>query len=148
MNKHTKIAILVAPVLAVLGWIASDLFLSQRAMETRLYALSPEAGFCDILAKQCILRSGELKLSVYDDSGTTTVNSTFPLDRVTLFLVDDESQVSVYPMGMKDSPYYWFQRTPLRQLNASAGSKQKVRLIATVKGGQYMAEFVSTTFAN
>lgn len=144
MNKHTKIAFFVAPLLLVFGYIGSDIYMESQAMKKRVFMLEPEAGFCDVLAKNCILRSGDLKLSLYDDNGLTTLNSTFPLDTATLFLVDDNDQPQVFQMGMKDSPYYWYQKTPIRELNPNPGDKQKLRLIATIKGGQYVAEFISS----
>ena len=104
----------------------------------------PEAGFCDVIGKNCILRSGDFKVSLYQEDGLTTLNSTFPLDTATLFLVDDTGGVSPYQMGMKESPYYWFQKTAIEKVHANAGSKQLIRLILTIKGGQYVGEFLST----
>jgi len=145
MNKHTKVAIFVAPVLAILGWALSDIYLESQSMKKRLYTLTPEAGFCDVMAKNCVLRSGEFQLSLYDENGKTTLNSTFPLDTATLFLVDKKNNAQAYRMGMTDSPYYWYQSTPLSGNLSRQGSKQKLRIIATIKGGQYVAEFISTT---
>ena len=145
MNKHTKLALFVAPFLAVVGWIGSDIWLQSQAMKKRFYTMEPEAGYCDLMAKNCILRAGDFKLSLYQEGPLTTLNSTYPLDTATLFLVDQNDQPTVYRMGMKDSPYYWYQQTTMAELNREAGSKQKLRLIVTVKGGQYIAEFYSTT---
>ena len=145
LNRHTKIAIFVAPILVILGFAASDLWLENKASEARFFEMTPESGVCDILASKCVLVSGEFKISIYEENGLTTINSTFPLDTATLFLVDENDIPSVFQMGMKDSPYYWYQRTPLAALAKSSGSRQKVRLIATVKGGQYISEFYSVT---
>ena len=144
MNRHTKIAILVAPILAIFGYALSDMYMESKAMEKRLFVLEPEAGFCDVIGKNCILRSGDFKVSLYQEDGLTTLNSTFPLDTATLFLVDDTGGVSPYQMGMKESPYYWFQKTAIEKVHANAGSKQLIRLILTIKGGQYVGEFLST----
>lgn len=143
LNRHTKIAIFVAPILMILGFGASDLWVENKAMEARFYEMTPESPYCDIKNDRCVLVSGEFKISVYQENGLTTLNATFPLDTATLFLVDENDNAKVYRMGMKDSPYYWYQKTPIESL--SAGSQQKVRFIATVKGGQYVAEFYSTT---
>ncbi|CAI8209260.1 MAG: Uncharacterised protein [Glaciecola sp. HTCC2999] len=145
LNRHTKIAIFVAPILVILGFAASDLWLENKAYEVRFFQMTPESGVCDILANQCVLVSGEFKISVYQENGLTTINSTFPLDTATLFLVDENDISSVFQMGMKDSPYYWYQTTPLEVLAKSPGSRQKLRLVATVKGGQYISEFYSVT---
>lgn len=144
LNRHTKIAIFVAPLLLLFGWIGGEIWMESQAMKKTLYTLKPEADFCDVMAKKCILTSGEFKLSLYQEAGKTTLNSTFPLDTATLFLVDGD-EVTAYRMGMNDSPYYWYQTTDFAQKNSEQGSKQKLRLIATVKGGQYIAEFTSQT---
>jgi hypothetical protein len=148
LSRHTKVAVFVAPILLILGWAASDIYLESQAMKTRFFEMEPEAGFCDVMAKNCILRSGDFKMSLYIEDGKTTLNSTFPLDTATLFLVDEQDQPTVFRMGMKDSPYYWYQVTPLLDLIQTSGSKQKIRLVATVKGGQYIAEFYSRTVGN
>ena len=145
LNRHTKIAIFVAPILVILGFAASDLWLENKASEARFFLMTPDSGVCDIMASKGVLVSGEFKISVYQENGLTTINSTFPLDTATLFLVDENDIPSVFQMGMKDSPYYWYQSTPLESLAKSPGSRQKVRLIATVKGGQYISEFYSVT---
>ena len=145
LNRHTKIAIFVAPILVILGFAASDLWLENKASEARFFQMTPDSGVCDIMASKGVLVSGEFKISVYQENGLTTINSTFPLDTATLFLVDENDIPSVFQMGMKDSPYYWYQSTPLESLAKSPGSRQKVRLIATVKGGQYISEFYSVT---
>ena len=145
LNRHTKIAIFVAPILVILGFAASDLWLENKASEARFFQMTPDSGVCDIMASKFVLVSGEFKISVYQENGLTTINSTFPLDTATLFLVDENDIPSVFQMGMKDSPYYWYQSTPLESLAKSPGSRQKVRLIATVKGGQYISEFYSVT---
>lgn len=144
MNRHTKIAMFVAPVLLLFGWVGGEIWVESQAMKKKFYTLKPEAGFCDVMAKKCILNSGDFKVSLYEENGKTTLNSTFPLDTATLFLVDGED-VTAYRMGMIDSPYYWYQVTDFASKNSEPGSKQVLRLIATVKGGQYIAEFTSKT---
>ena len=144
MNRHTKIAMFVAPVLLLFGWVGGEIWVESQAMKKKFYTLEPEAGFCDVMAKKCILNSGDFKLSLYEEDGKTTLNSTFPLDTATLFLVDGED-VTAYRMGMIDSPYYWYQVTDFANKNSEPGSKQVLRLIATVKGSQYIAEFTSKT---
>lgn len=145
LNRHTKIAIFVAPILIILGFAASDLWVTNKAMEVRLFEMKPMNGNCDVLAKECILQSGEFKISVYVENGITTLNSTFPLDTATLFFVNESGASTSYRMGMKKSPYYWYQKTDIEETAKAPGSQQKIRLLATIKGGQYISEFVSTT---
>jgi len=91
------------------------------------------------------LKSGELKINIFDKEGITTINATFPLDSATIFLVDRENNITAYPLGMSDSPYYWSSHTPLRDNIHTVGSSQTLRLIANIKGGKYISEFVSKT---
>jgi hypothetical protein len=144
MNKHMKLAFMVAPILAVIGFIGADYYEEAEASSTKIIQLSPE-GHCDILNKSCVLVSGEFKINVSDEAGVTEVNSTFPLDSATLFLVDKSDKMTPYPLGMKKSPYYWRNNTPLSKLIANQGDSYKLRLIAKIKGGQYIGEFYTQT---
>jgi hypothetical protein len=140
MNKHTKMAVLIAPVLAIGAYIASDFYLAHQADQAKVIQLSIETS-CDVLASNCVLANGEFKASVYDEQGKTTIRSTWPLDSGTLFLVDSSDQASAYPLQMSDSPYVWFSETPLRDNITAQGDTHKMRLILKIKGGQYISEF-------
>jgi hypothetical protein len=50
-----------------------------------------------------------------------------------------------YPLGMQKSPYYWRSKTELRRLVVNKGDTYKLRLIAKIKGGQYISEFYTQT---
>ncbi|WP_017222228.1 hypothetical protein [Moritella dasanensis] len=139
MNKHTKVAVLVAPLLAVFGYIASDYFIENDADETKLITLIPESS-CAVLAGECVLVSGDFKVNVFDKAGSTVINSTFPLDEAVLFLVDGNNNATPYPLTQVQSNYYWQAQTPLRELAATSAS-YKLRLIASIKGGNYISEF-------
>jgi len=144
MNKHTKIAILVAPILTILGFALADLWEESEAQKARAFELVP-FGHCDVNNQKCVLKSGEFEVNVMHDNGVTTVNSTYPLDTATLFLVNKQNQATPYPLGMKDSPYYWKRETPLTSLVAKKGASYKLRLILEIKGGKYFAEFYTQT---
>ena len=144
MNKHTKLAFLIVPFLAVGGFIASDYWVEDQASQKKTFELTPK-GPCDVINQQCILKSGDFKVSVSDVDGMTEINATFPLDRATLFMVDNNGQATEYRLGMKDSPYYWSSKTPLRELTSVKGDSYKLRLIAQIKGGLYLSEFDTKT---
>lgn len=144
MNKHIKLAFMVAPILAIVGFIAADYYKESEASKDKVVALITQ-GNCDIANKNCVLVSGDFKINVSDSAGVTEINSTFPLDSATLFLVDKSNRMTPYPLGMKKSPYYWRSNTPLSSLLANKGDNYKLRLIAKIKGGQYISEFSSET---
>ena len=133
MNKHTKLAILVAPILAVIGYIASDYYMEYQANKTQIFQLTLQKN-CMISTKQCVLSSGDFKINIYREGTKTILNSTLPLDNATILLVDESNQSTAYTMQVKDNNYYW-------QANISLEPQQKLRLIASVKGGKYLAEF-------
>ena len=144
MNKHTKLAFTVAPFLAVFGFIGADYYEEAKANDSKIVTLSPE-GHCDIINQSCVLKSGEFKVSISDEAGVTEVNATFPLDSATLFLVDKNDDMTPYPLGMLKNPYYWRSETELRNLISDKGDSYKLRLIAKIKGGQYISEFYTQT---
>ncbi|MCP4320759.1 MAG: hypothetical protein GY787_02635 [Alteromonadales bacterium] len=144
MNKHTKLAFMVAPFLAIFGFIGADYYEEAKANDDKFIQLSPE-GHCDVVNKNCVLKSGEFKINVSDEAGVTEINSTFPLDSATLFLVDKSDKMTPYPLGMKKSPYYWRSNTPIGDLVANQGDSYKLRLVAKIKGGQYISEFYTQT---
>lgn len=140
MNKHTKMALFVAPFLMIGGFIASDFWIENQAAEKRVFALKPK-GACELVSKQCVLSSGDLEINVYHQEGKTWVNSTWALDSAMLFLVDANGKASPYPLAMGDNPYYWWQQTPLAQYLLSPGDSYTLRIIASIKGGRYVGEF-------
>jgi hypothetical protein len=144
MNKHLKLAFMVAPFLAVIGYIGADYYNESVAAQEKIIELTTD-GHCDVINQNCLLKSREFKINVLDESGITTINSTFPLDSATLFLVDKSDQMTPYPLGMKKSPYYWRNETPLHKLIPNKGDSYKLRLIAKIKGGRYIAEFYTQT---
>ncbi|WP_114327758.1 hypothetical protein [Candidatus Colwellia aromaticivorans] len=144
MNRHLKAAFMVAPFLAILGYVGADYYGESVAARAKIIQLAPE-GHCDIINKSCVLKSGEFKVNISDEAGVTEVNSTFPLDTATLFLVDKHDKVTAYPLGMKKSPYYWRSKTQLRSLVSNKGDSYKLRLIIKIKGGQYISEFYTQT---
>lgn len=144
MNRHLKVAFMVAPILAVIGYIGADYYNEHQAAQEKTIQLLPE-GHCDVINQSCVLKSGEFKINVSDKGGVTEVNSTFPLDSATLFLVDKHDKMIPYPLGMQKSPYYWQNKTDLRSLVSKKGDSYKLRLIAKIKGGQYISEFYTQT---
>lgn len=144
MNKHLKMAFMVAPFLAILGFVGTDYYEEAQANETKIIQLVPE-GQCDVINKNCVLLSGEYKVNISHELGVTVVNSTFPLDSATIFLVDNNGKMSPYPLGMKKDPYYWRSITPLATLIPNNGGSYTLRLIAKIKGGQYISEFTTQT---
>lgn len=141
MGKQSKLALFIAPFLLLGGYIASDYWLEYKAQQNRVFALEP-VGTCELVNKKCVLSSGDLEVNVYEENGKTWVNATFALDSAVLFLVDEQNEATAYPLSMGDSPFYWNSETPLKSYLNKPGDSYKLRLIATIKGGRYIGEFV------
>jgi len=135
---------MVAPILAVIGYIAADYYEEDQAEKEKVIQLVP-FGDCDVINQECILKAGDFEVNVFDKDNLTTVNSTFPLDSATIFLVDKNNTPTAYPLGMIQSPYYWHTKTNLRELIGQSGQSYKLRLVAKIKGGRYISEFNTKT---
>jgi len=144
MNRHLKVAFMVAPILAVIGFIGADYYDENEASQEKFINLTVD-NHCDVINSDCVLISGEFKINVSDKAGITEVNSTWVLDSVTLFLVDKNNKMTEYPLGMQESAHYWQRETNLRKLAAANNGQYKLRLIAKIKGGRYIAEFDTKT---
>lgn len=135
---------MVAPILAVIGYIVADFYKEEKAQQERIIQLELVEG-CDVINHKCILKSGDLEVNVFDKNNFTTVNSTFPLDSATIFLVDTNNIPTPYPLGMIQSPYYWHTETNLHSLVSNSGQRYKLRLVLNIKGGRYISEFYTKT---
>ena len=145
MNKHTKMALFVAPILILGGYILSDIYMESQALKDKVITLQPQ-GFCDVINKSCILEAGELKLNIYSEDSYTVVNANFALDRATFFIVDEQNNSTEYKMAMADNPFYWKRTTPLASLMPKVGDSTTLRIIAEIKGGKYISEFVTQRY--
>jgi hypothetical protein len=144
MNKHTRTAFIVAPFLAIIGFIAADYYEEDQAKKEKVIKLVPIEN-CDVINQLCVLKAGDFEVNVFHKNNLTTVNSTFPLDSATIFLVDKDNNSTAYHLGMVQSPYYWHTKTDLRELIGNSGERYKLRLLANIKGGSYISEFYTLT---
>jgi CHAT domain-containing protein len=142
MSKDLKLALIVAPFLAIVGFVAIELWLLSTAKQTKVVVLATQ-GECDITGQGCLLQSGDLQLKITDNAGMTQLNSTYPLDKVTLFLVDNNQLMTPYPLTMHKNRYYWQTATPLRTLLTYNTTYYSLRLIVAVGDGQYISEFIT-----
>ena len=85
-NKHVVVAMLVAPILAILAWYSIDYFLAEKphaALPGAAYALIAKSN-CRYDSGECDLENGDFKLTlrpVPGASGGTALelSSRFPL---------------------------------------------------------------------
>lgn len=141
MNRHTKIAIVIAPFLIVGGYIAADYYDEEKKKNKNLFELRVQ-GQCNLSKKPCQLSNKQLLLTISDNNGITKVKSNRLLEKITFSMVDNNHQESVYQMNYQIDTKSWQANTDISDL-LSHSSKLKLRLIATVNKGFYFSEFYS-----
>ena len=139
MNKHLKLAILIAPLLIIIGYVASDYYIQQQASKPQLFMLNT-VGQCDILNHGCVLTSGEFSLELSDIEGQTKIKSAYPLEAITFFIVDKSHQTEVYQLKSQ-TDFDWYAKTSLRNRMNNSSLPQTLRIIAQINNHQYISEF-------
>ena len=150
-NWHVVTAMLVAPVLGILGWYAVDWFVAERphvAKSGSSYLLIAKSN-CRYESGQCDLVNSDFKLTIRPDQlfsrqTTLTVDSEFALQDVTVALVSDEVETAAIaePTGTDDFPLRWKIRIP-----AAPEATSTLRIAVTAQGTIYYAE-VPAIFLN
>lgn len=147
-NKHIVIAMLVAPVLAIMAWFAVDYFVAERphaAQDGAAYVLVAKSN-CRYESGRCDLENADFKLSVRPASETAEsmlieVSASHPLQSASVGLVDSGAQTAPVTMTAKTrEALIW---TGLIDL---PGSKETaLRIAVTAQGATWYAE-VPTVF--
>jgi hypothetical protein len=145
-NKHVVIAMIVAPLLAVMAWFATGQFAGetpQAARPGQSYPLVEKSncrypsGACDVENEEFRLR---LKAAVVGGS-ELLLTASHPLDGVVLgvALPDEETQ----PAAMRAADGQGLEWR--LELGAAPVPGQRIRLVAMADGSSYFAN-VSTAF--
>lgn len=142
MNKDKKLAIILAPVLLVGGYIASDQYIEYKDNEPKMFQLTP-SGECAIFTGDCILESGDMKINITDESGTTKINTSFPVDTVVISILLKDKKEIVYGLDKARDPQYWEKQTNIRAATKN-NSIEKYRVFIKRKGSTYLSEFTLT----
>ena len=145
-NKHVIIALIVAPLLAVLAWVAIGQLAGEKprpATPGRDYPLVEQSN-CRYESALCELRNEDfvLQLALDTDSDLVIVlRSSHPLDGVLMAVGAPEADLPPETMQAADGGgrewYLLLGRMP--------GPQERIRLVATAAGSAYFAE-ASTRF--
>lgn len=147
-NKHVVVAMLVAPILAILAWFAVDYFLSEQphaAKPGTSYKLIARSN-CRYASGQCDLENGDFELDlrpteITATAITLTVQSRFPLQQATIGFVNGGSQAVASKMASTNSEAtQWSADVAL-----PAGDASVLGIAVSSQGAIYFAE-VPTTF--
>ena len=145
-NKHVIIAMLVAPILGVLAWIAVGQFAGEKphqAQPGRDYPLVEQSN-CRYDSGACDLSNEDFRLRLVLDQSADAVlvlSASHPLDGVLLSVGTSEQNLPPAKMRAADG-----QGLEWRVLLGRIPSEQeRIRLVATTGGSAYFAE-ASTLF--
>lgn len=142
-NKHVVVAMLVAPVLAIIGWYAVDYFLAEPphvAQPGASYRLVAKPN-CRYESSQCDLENGNFKLTlrstgVTADTVTVDLQSRFPLQQASIGFIDESPDV--LPTGMVSTDpgaTFWSAALALPSSDAST-----IGIAVKAQGATYYAE--------
>ncbi|NCF14646.1 MAG: hypothetical protein GWP62_05005 [Gammaproteobacteria bacterium] len=142
-NKHVVVAMLVAPVLAIMAWFAMDYFIGERphaAKDGATYTLIAKSN-CRYDSGQCDLENSDFTLSIRPVSLTTSsvqleVTSAFPLQSAALGLVDNGAEL--LPAPMKPTAEDGLRWTA--QIDRPTRANAEIRIAVTAQGAMWFAE--------
>ena len=148
-NKHVVVAMLVAPILAIIGWFAVDFVVSEKPHAARPGADYPLAARsnCRYESGACDLVNGEFRLRIVAPGGNVEqlsldVTSKFPLSAATIGIAaaagGDSSPVA-FASAAGDGTR-WSGR-----LEGPASAESVLQLVVVAGANRYFAE-VPTTF--
>ena len=141
MNRHTKIAIFIAPFLLIGGYIAADYYVQEQAKNRNLFELSLE-GHCNLLKYSCILKNKQLTLTLSNKNNITQIESSHPLEQVFLSFIDKDNKETRFQMAANSNKQVWHSET-LASPILKQSPELKIRLIGFVNQGYYFSEFYS-----
>ena len=147
-NKHVVVAVLVAPVLAILAWFAIDYFLAERPHAAKAggsYKLVARSN-CRYASGQCDLANGDFELhleptAVSSTALTLAIRSRFPLRQATIGFVNGESPPLPSKMTSEDDQATRWTAT----LALPEGNVSTLGLVVSSQGSDYFAE-IPTSF--
>ncbi len=140
MNKHSRMAVVIAPFLAIGGYVASGYYLDDQALEARILTLEQEDP-CNMLDTPCVLNATGLIFQLSHESGKTTVTTSFNMETLTISFVGTNGTEAAYPLLATDRNKTWSAMTAYDEIHATSGVDTTVRLAATLKNLTYIHEF-------
>lgn len=142
MNKHTKLAIVIAPFLAIGGYIAAgyyaDAKMKKQFGEERYLKLAPQ-GKCEIKSGECKLGNGDFLLNLAENKQGIKLATTHPVSNVVISLVykkQDAQPEKLYKLKQDGDALNWRM-----QVDSSAlQNVDKLRLMVMINKVSYLGE--------
>jgi hypothetical protein len=143
-NKHVITALIVTPILAIVGYFATDYYVSeqpQKALPGGQYELV-QLPNCRYESGQCGLKNGNFKIIVTgneNDQGLLVlkIESEFPIDNARISIVEslDEEDSPVDMFMISDDSTVW-----QIALETEEAEKKHLRLVVAANDAFYYAE--------
>ncbi len=140
MNRHKKTAIIVAPFLAIGGYVATDYYTQYERSAQQLYKLSVTNN-CDLANDRCELTGGGLSLRLSNINGKTKVVSSHPLNMMTISVLDAGSGESIYRMEMDGDQKHWVVMRDIFTDRVGSSLPLTMRISAVVENAYFISEF-------
>jgi hypothetical protein len=155
-NRHVVVALLVAPVLAVLAWFGVDQLIGERAAPAQpgqSYPLVAQSN-CRYASGQCELKNAEFSLRLELDASPPShllLSASHPLEGVQLGLTPPDGDAAGDP-GLEAQPQSLRPRGDdglnwVLPLQALPPVDAQLRLVASAGGALYYAETVTAFVA-
>ncbi len=141
MNRHTKTAIMVAPFLAIGGYIATDYYDQYKTDQKRYHNITIQ-GECDVASGPCTLEGAGLILEYTINDQMTNLESNYPLTTAAIGMkgIAEDKPYNLTPSGDQKN----WQINTSSYTDSSLSSSAVIRLIVTAKGHSFFSEFSST----
>jgi hypothetical protein len=147
MSPHIKVAIIIAPLLLIGGYIVADYYqtskeekyLTSEAQRIPAYRLEM-ASSCAIPEQACKFKKDNLILTLTVDNNNYRIESSHKLDGVTLGLAQVDRETRTIQMLQLSGPTSW--AVPVRRLtNLKMDAPLVMRIALASNGKRYFAEF-------
>ena len=143
-NKHIIIALIVAPILAVLAYFAMDMIVGEEPAKAKQGGQYPLVAHpsCRYASGRCVLQNGNFKLHIqgesFDDGRLIiSLQSDFPLDQANLSVVRsvDELKGPALMTMIDNDPTQWRM-----QVQAVKPGEQWLRIAVAADDAIYYGE--------
>ncbi len=137
-NKHVVIALLVAPVLALIAYFAVDSLVAekpQKAIAGASYPLAAKSN-CRYASGRCSLVNGDLRVEIHSVDNALLISSSHAASMVRAALLDTE-QINENHLDLKavGNNHQWRGELPATDIH-----QMQLRIVVVVAGSRYFAE--------
>ncbi len=141
-NKHVIVAMLVAPVLAILAWFAVDSLVAEKPQAAEpgaSYVLAARSN-CRYDSGQCDLVNGDFKVTLRSTGASNSevgleLVSKHSLQRATIGLASGQIEMAASMKATDDLATHW-----VASISRPVGDGATIRVAVVAEGSTYYAE--------